>query len=340
MKRQDTFLEDWRQSALNLELQVKGVIVGQERVVRLLTIAVFARGHVLLEGDVGVGKTTLLRALARGIGGAYERIEGTIDLMPNDLVYYTYVSEDGKPRVDRGPLLKHDDALSIFFFNEINRARPQVHSLMLRVMAERSVSAFDREFRFPHLQVFADRNRVEKDETFEIPPAARDRFLMEVPIEMPADPSAQHALMFEQRFHDPDKLIAEVDSGVLDYRQLNDVSAAIQERIVSTQTLQRYALDLCRATHEPASFGIAVDGYDFEKVIQAGVSPRGMSMLVRAAKVAAWLEGRDALLPEDLQGVYLETVPHRVFFTPVYELRRSQVAAALSEQILSRIAAP
>ena len=340
MTSRDTFLEDWRQSALNLESQVKDVIVGQERVVRLLTIAVFARGHVLLEGDVGVGKTTLLRALARGIGGAYERIEGTIDLMPNDLIYYTYVSEDGKPRVDRGPLLKHDDALSIFFFNEINRARPQVHSLMLRVMAERSVSAFDREFRFPHLQVFADRNRVEKDETFEIPPAARDRFLMEIPIEMPADPSAQHALMFDQRFHDPDTLITDVDSGVLDYRQLNEVSAEIQKRIVSTETLQRYALDLCRATHEPASFGIAIDGYDFEKVIQAGVSPRGMSMLVRAAKVAAWLEGRDALLPEHLQGVYLETVPHRVFFTPVYELRRSQVAAALSEQILSRIAAP
>lgn len=340
MTSQDTLLEEWRRRALSLESQVKEVIVGQERVVRLLTITVFARGHVLLEGDVGVGKTTLLRALARGIGGAYERIEGTIDLMPNDLIYYTSVSEEGKPCVDRGPILKHGDALSIFFFNEINRARPQVHSLMLRIMAERSVSAFDREFRFPYLQVFADRNRVEKDETFEIPPAARDRFLMEIPIEMPADDAAQHALMFDQRFHDPDTLITEVDAGVLDYRQLNEVAAVIQKKVQATDTLQRYALDLCRATHSPADFGIAIDGFDMEEVIQAGVSPRGMSMLVRAAKVAAWLDGREALLPEDLQSVYLETVPHRVFFTPVYELRRSRVAAALSEQILSRIAAP
>jgi len=340
MTSQDMQLEEWRRRALRLESQVKQVIVGQDRVVRLLIIAVFARGHVLLEGDVGVGKTTLLRALARGIGGAYERIEGTIDLMPNDLIYYTYVSEDGKPRIDRGPILKHGDALSIFFFNEINRARPQVHSLMLRVMAERSVAAFDREFRFPHLLVFADRNRVEKDETFEIPPAARDRFLMEIPIEMPSDLAAQHALMFDPRFHDPDNLITEVDAGVLDYRYLNEVATVVQRSVQSTQALQRYALDLCRATHDPANFGIAIDGFDFEKVIQAGVSPRGMSMLVRAAKVAAWLDERETLLPEDLQNVYLETVPHRVFFTPVYELRRSRVAAALSEQILSRIAAP
>jgi MoxR-like ATPase len=340
MSGNDTRLEEWRRRALGLESQIRQVIVGQDRVVRLLTIAVFARGHVLLEGDVGVGKTTLLRALARGIGGAYERIEGTIDLMPNDLIYYTYVSENGKPRVDRGPILKHGEALSVFFFNEINRARPQVHSLLLRVMAERSVTAFDREYRFPHLLVFADRNRVEKDETFEIPPAARDRFLMEIPIEMPADAAALNALMFEQRFHDPDALITGVDAGVLDYQRLNAVAAMIQQSIQSTDTLRRYALDLCRATHEPARFGITIDEFNIEEVIQAGVSPRGMSMLVRAAKVAAWLDGRESLLPEDLQGVYLETVPHRVFFTPVYELRRSRVAAALSAQILNRIAAP
>lgn len=189
-------LEDWRNLALKLEAQVRQVMIGQDRAIRLLNIAVFARGHVLLEGDVGVGKTTLLQSMARAIGGAYERIEGTIDLMPGDLVYYTYISEDGKPRVAPGPLLKHGEALATFFFNEVNRARPQMHSLLLRVMAERSVTAFNREYSFPHLQVFADRNRVEKEETFEIPSAARDRFLMEVLISAPEDPALQQQLMF------------------------------------------------------------------------------------------------------------------------------------------------
>lgn len=85
--------------------------------------------------------------------------------MPNDLVYHTYINEIGRPQVDPGPILKHGEQLATFFFNEANRARPQVHSLLLRVMAERSVTAFNREHYFPHLQVFADRNRVEKDES-------------------------------------------------------------------------------------------------------------------------------------------------------------------------------
>lgn len=123
--------------------------------------------------------------MAHCIGGSYERIEGTIDLMPNDLVYHTYINREGKSQIDPGPILRHEERLSTFFFNEVNRARPQVHSLLLRVMAEKSISAFNREYHFPHLQVFTDRNRVEKQETFEIPAAARDRFMMELNIEIP-----------------------------------------------------------------------------------------------------------------------------------------------------------
>lgn len=186
MDRNDALLSDWRQRALALEAEVGRAVIGQAQVIRLINTAVFARGHVLLQGDVGVGKTTLLRAFARVLGGDFARIEGTIDLMPNDLVYYTYISAQGKPAVDPGSLIAHGEDLAIFFFNEINRARPQVHSLLLRVMAERSVSAFNREHRFPHLLVFADRNRVEREETFEISSAARDRFMMEVTIDAPA----------------------------------------------------------------------------------------------------------------------------------------------------------
>jgi MoxR-like ATPase len=96
-------LSDWRSLALQFEQQINHTILGQQQAVRHCVISVFARGHVLLEGHVGVGKTTLLRAIAQGLGGDYQRIEGTIDLMPADLIYYTYLDNKGKPQVDPSP---------------------------------------------------------------------------------------------------------------------------------------------------------------------------------------------------------------------------------------------
>jgi len=336
----DSQLADWRGRALALERGVNQALVGLDRPVRLALIALFARGHVLLEGDVGVGKTTLLRALARGIGGVYERLEGTIDLLPNDLIYYTYINEQGRPQVDPGPLLKHGENLSFFFFNEVNRARPQVHSLLLRVMAERSVSAFNREYHFPYLQVFADRNRVEKEETFEIPSAARDRFFMEIPIELPDDPALRRQLMFDTRFHDVDALIEEVPKGVIPFMEVKDVAPLIQDEIGVSDTLEAYALDLWEATRNPQRFGVELDEVDMTQLVQAGASPRGASLLIRAARVAAWLHDRESVVPEDVQTIFFETMAHRVFFNPVFELRRATLARQMMDQILRKVASP
>jgi MoxR-like ATPase len=336
----DSLLADWRPRALAFEAAIKQCLIGMDGPIRHITLAIFARGHVMLEGDVGVGKTTLLRAVARGIGGAYERIEGTIDLMPNDLVYHTYINEKGKPQVDPGPILKHGPALSVFFFNEVNRARPQVHSLLLRVMAERSVTAFNREHFFPHLQVFADRNRVEKEETFEIPSAARDRFLMELHIEAPEDPAQRLDLMFNPRFHDVDQLLGTIEPGVLPYQEIADLAPIIQESVRASDALQRYALDLWEATRHPKAFGVAIGPLDMDQLILAGASARGVSMMMRAARVAAWMDNRDYLIPEDVRGVFRETTAHRVFFQPVYELRRSELIGELMTGILSNVSAP
>jgi MoxR-like ATPase len=340
MDRNDELLSRWRDLALALEREVARAVIGQQRVIRLVNTAVFARGHVLLQGDVGVGKTTLLRAFARVLGGAYARTEGTIDLMPNDLVYYTYISAEGRPAVEPGPLIAHGEDLAIFFFNEINRARPQVHSLLLRVMAERSVSAFNREWRFPHLLVFADRNRVEREETFEIASAARDRFMMEVTIEAPATDEQRRALMFDPRYHDTDRLIETLADALLAHRELNEVAALIQRTVQTSETLQAYALDLWRATAAPAEFGVKLSDVDTAQLMLAGASPRGMSMLLRAARVTAWLEGRAYATPEDVQAVFDVVIAHRLCYQPVHEMRRSEISGPLIAGILGSVAAP
>ena len=200
-------IQEWRDYAEQIQLDANNKILGQEKAIKLIIISLFARGHVLLEGGVGVGKTTLLQIITKLIGGEYERVEGTVDMMPNDIIYHASINDEGKPHISNGPLLKKGEDLSIFFFNEINRARPQVHSLLLRIMAEKTLSAFNSEFKFPHLIVFADRNQVEKEETFEIPSAARDRFMMEIPIVIPQVDKLMTSLVFDTKFHDADKLI-------------------------------------------------------------------------------------------------------------------------------------
>ncbi len=333
-------LSDWRDKALHFERQINQTVIGQQAVVRHLLLAVFARGHVLLEGQVGVGKTTLLRAVAQGLGGHYQRIEGTIDLMPSDLIYYTYLNSEGRPCVDPGPLLRQGEKLSIFFFNEINRARPQVHSLLLRVMAERSVSAFNREYQMPHVQVFADRNRVEREETFELPAAARDRFMMEIGMDAPTDDAVLDALMFDPKFHDVDTLVAGIDRDIVPYYELNEFAALLQRSIKTSPTLHQYALDLWKAASSPGAYGIRLSDVDMEQLLQAGPSPRGMSFFLRSAKVRAWLEGRDMLLPEDMQAVFNVTMAHRIFLHPVYGYRKEELMPELVKGILEGIAAP
>ncbi|MFO1349135.1 MAG: MoxR family ATPase [Gammaproteobacteria bacterium] len=336
----DEQLQDWRARALRVEQEVEKAIIGQPGIVRLINVALFARGHVLLEGDVGVGKTTILRAFARAVGGDFERVEGTIDLLPGDLVYHTYVDAQGKPRIEPGPLLRHGERLVTFFFNEINRARPQVQSLLLRAMAERTVSAFNQEYRFPHMTVFADRNKVEKEETFELASAARDRFMFELRMPTPTDYAVRRELVFNPNFHDVDQLLERVTPGILPWQELNQISAAIQRSVSASETLERYVIDLWDASQSPQKFDVRLAGVDMDKLILAGASPRGMMALTRAARVVAWLAGRTHLIPDDIQAIAPTVLGHRVFFTPVYELRRAQIADLLIAQILERVPTP
>jgi len=207
-------------------------------------------------------------------------------------------------------------------------------------MAERRITAFNREYGFPHLQVFADRNRVEKEETFEIPSAARDRFLMELRIETPTDKQIRRELMLDSRFHSTDDLLEQVNPGVLNFRDLNQIGKLIQNEIQTTATLENYALDLWETTRRPQDFGIRLDHADIEQLILAGASARGMSMLMQAARVTAWFNGRAMIIPEDIQAVFYPTIAHRVFFNPSYELRRTFLIGEFMEKILQKVVAP
>jgi MoxR-like ATPase len=333
-------LDAWRTRALKFEREVEKAVIGQPRVIRLVTICIFARGHVLIEGDVGVGKTTLLRAVSRALGGSFVRVEGTVDMMPSDILYHTYLGDDGRPRVEASDILRHAETLPVFFFNEINRARPQVHSLLLRLMAERNVTAFNRIFNFPHLLVFADRNMVEREETFELPAAARDRFFMEIGMSTPGDQETRRKLVFDPRFHDVDSLLENVSPGIFEFRHIADVACSIQENVKSSPALEEYVLNLWRGLLAPASAGVTFPDIDVATLIKGGASPRGLASLIRAARVRAWLEGRDYLVPDDVRDVFVEVMAHRIFVDPIHALRGDEPVKRLCQAVFDVTPAP
>jgi MoxR-like ATPase len=146
--------------------------------------------------------------------------------------------------------------------------------------------------------------------------------------------------MVDTRFHDTDQLLNRVPAGIVDYRELNDVAELIQSNIHTSAAIQEYALHLCRATADPGALGISVPDTDMARLIQAGVSPRGMSYLLRATRVAAWLNGHESVLPEDIHDVFFATVAHRIFFRPAYELHRAELAKELTDRIMQSVATP
>ena len=156
----------------------------------------------------------------------------------------------------------------------------------------------------------------------------------------PTDRAIRRSLVFETAFHDADALIEQVTPAMLPWDQLNVIGALVQKSVRSSETIERYVLDLWEASETPQHLGIRLDGVDMDRLILAGASPRGMSALLRAARVEAWMAGRTHLEPDDIRAVLPAVLGHRIFFTPIYELRRAELAGALVGKIMDTVAAP
>ena len=297
-------IADFINIAQQLEKELCSVVIGQERVIRELLLALFAGGHVLLEGVPGLGKTLLVRTVADALALKFARIQFTPDLMPADIVGTTIVSEDGNSTGSRrvfsfqpGPIFAN-----IVLADEVNRATPKTQSALLEGMQERTVSVGDTTRPLPKpFFVLATQNPLEMEGTYPLPEAQLDRFLLKILVRFPL---AKDLLQ-----------IIDTTVGTQTYRTKQVASGEQLSKLIETARavpvathIKEYAVHLLLATHP--------DQEDApEKVrnfVRYGASPRGLQAIIMTAKVRALLEGRYNVSQEDLREVAFPALRHRI----------------------------
>src|SRR6266704_2451898 len=293
-------------TAQQLEHELSSIVVGQERVVRELLLALLAGGHVLLEGVPGLGKTLLVRTLSDALALKFARIQFTPDLMPADIVGTTIVSEQsdgtssGSKRVfsfQPGPIFAN-----IVLADEVNRATPKTQSALLEGMQERTVSVGDSTRPLPKpFFVLATQNPLEMEGTYPLPEAQLDRFLLKVLVRFP---DAKNLMRIIDTTVGTTTLLAKQVATGEQLQQLIDTARAVP---VATH-VKEYGVRLLLATHpdqEDAPEQVC-------KYVRYGASPRGLQAIITTAKVRALLEGRYNVSKEDVQNVAFPALRHRI----------------------------
>jgi MoxR-like ATPase len=291
-----------------LQDAVARAVVGADAPLRLMTIALLAEGHALLEDVPGVGKTLLARAFARALGLDFARVQGTPDLLPTD-VTGSSVLADGAFRFIPGPIFTN-----VLLVDEINRATPRTQSALLEAMQERQVSV-DGETRpipAPFL-VLATQNPIELEGTFALPEAQLDRFLVRISLGYPAEAEERAIARRYRASAEPLESI----SAVLDPASLPDLRQAARTVTVSDE-VEGYLVRLVRATREHPD-------------LQLGASPRASVALYRAAQTSAYLAGRDFVLPDDVADLIVPVLVHRLVVDLDRELRGASATDALAD---------
>lgn len=290
------------------------VLHGREQTVQAAIAVFLAQGHLLLEDVPGVGKTTLAKALAQSIGGTVGRVQFTPDLLPSDLTGVSvYRAETGEFEFHPGPLFA-----TVVIGDEINRASPKTQSALLECMQERQVTVDGRSHPLPDpFMVIATQNPVEMEGTYPLPEAQRDRFMAQVSIGYPSA-QAELDLLASGGFADP---LADLSLAL----RPEEVTAARQSvlDVYVSPAVSGYILDLVRATRTTPS-------------VELGASPRAGLQLLAMAKALAVIDGRDFILPDDVQHLAAPVLAHRL------ALRRGAASAATEviDEIVARIPTP
>jgi MoxR-like ATPase len=293
--------EQFREAAANIETEIGKVIVGQSEVVRHVLIALLAGGHVLLEGVPGLGKTMLVRTLARVLELDFARIQFTPDLMPADIVGTDILeeTEDGRRafRFQPGPVFTN-----LLLADEINRATPKTQSALLEAMQERTVTVANRSYPLdPPFMVLATQNPIEMEGTYPLPEAQLDRFLFKVNVTFPSSAELIEILNRTTGGTEPEMRPAADGAAIVEM-------AALARDVPAASPVTGYAAQLVLATHPESDS--APD--EVHRYVRYGASPRAAQALILGGKVTALLAGRYNVALEDLRAVAPAALRHRI----------------------------
>ena len=304
--------------------EVKKVVVGQDRMVERMLVALLSRGHCLLEGVPGVAKSLAVETLATVVGGSSVRLQFTPDLVPSDIVgTRIYRPSQEAFDVELGPVFAN-----LVLADEINRAPAKVQSALLEVMAERQVSIGGTTYPLPSpFLVLATQNPIESEGVYPLPEAQRDRFLMKVEVTHPT--MAEEVEIVRRMTVAPPRA-----EQVLELDELVALQEQVDEVFVH-HAVAEYAVRLVMATREPERWGLSA----LRPLVAHGASPRGSLGLVRGAKALATLRGRDYLLPVDVADLAVDVLAHRLVLT--YEALADEVTAtSVVTRVLDEVGPP
>lgn len=301
------------QFARQLQENIASVIIGKEKAVELMLVALLCDGHILLEDVPGIGKTTLAKALARSIDCSFARIQFTPDLLPSDVTGINYFNQKAQEFQFRpGPVFRQ-----ILLGDEINRATPRTQASLLEAMGEKQVTIDGDTMLLPTpFLVIATQNPIELEGTFPLPEAQLDRFLLQIALGYPTSEEEEEILLrYEQK--DPLAELRTVTDAV--------TVTALQQQVRTVhinEDVRRYILALVRHTRDHQS-------------VQLGVSPRGTLALYRASQALAALRGRDYVIPSDVKQLCPAVLTHRIHISAQTRLRGRSTGQIVQEIVES-----
>ena len=280
---------------LRLQDSLGAAVIGLKPIIRALTIAVIARGHVLLQGPPGLGKTLLSKSLATALGGMFRRVQGTADLMPSDIIGI-HIFDTGKREFEFRPGPLFADVLLV---DEINRASPKTQSALLEAMEERQVTVERQTYRLPpQFLVIATQNPGDFEGTYPLPESQLDRFMLRIDMTYPERADEQAILTQYAALSGPPASSTPVVSQTM----LDEARAAVDAVHVAPELLG-YVLDLAQASRQHAHLTL-------------GLSTRGALAALRAARIAAALRGGTFVNPDDVKDVLPSVISHRLVLAP------------------------